>query len=75
MIKSTNEFKLEVVGFYLSLEYGYQATANKFGLSGSTVRKRVKTCHSHGLKDISAGTNPNQYIRLNSKCRLSILMN
>ena len=39
MSKHSQEFKLEVVRHYLSGFGGYRATANKFGISHSLVRK------------------------------------
>ena len=39
MSKHSQEFKLEVVRHYLSGLGGYRATANKFGISHSLVRK------------------------------------
>ncbi len=51
MSKYSDEFKLEVVQYYLK-NGGYRTTANKFEIpTFDTVRKWVKKYEEHGKRD------------------------
>ena len=58
MSKYSNEFKQEVVEFYLNNYGGYETTANYFNIpSFSTVRKWVKKYQEHGVKGLIRNKN------------------
>lgn len=58
MSKYSNEFKQEVVEFYLNNYGGYETTANHFNIpSFSTVRKWVKKYQEHGVKGLLRNKN------------------
>lgn len=53
MSKYSNEFKLEVVNFYLEKNYGYMRTAEHFSIpSHELVRKWVLKYQEHGSKGL-----------------------
>ena len=60
MAKYSQEFKLQVVEYYLSNQGGQKATACYFNIDHSTVRKWVATYEIHGkqglLKQVSRST-------------------
>jgi len=53
MSKYSNEFKLEVVNYYLSNHYGWEYVAKQFDIPAwTTVRKWVKKYQEHGAKGL-----------------------
>lgn len=53
MSKYSNEFKLEVVTYYLNNNYGWNYVANHFNIPAwTTVRKWVRKYNEHGTKGL-----------------------
>ena len=53
MSKYTNEFKLEVVTYYLNNNYGWKHVSNHFNIPAwTTVRKWVRKYNEHGLNGL-----------------------
>lgn len=46
MGKYTNEFKREVVNYYISSQNGYKQTASYFGIGLSPVQYRIQSLQS-----------------------------
>lgn len=70
MAKYSNEFKKEVVEFYLNNQVGYETTANHFNIpSFSTVRKWTKKYQEHGIK----GLMRNQKISYSGKFKQNVV--
>lgn len=60
MAKYTQEFKLEVVKYYLS-GFGQNSTANKFNIHRSYVDKWVHSYQRHGLDGLKVQTSKSIY--------------
>ena len=61
MSKHSQEFKLEVVQYYLSNKGGYRATARYFNIDQSTVRKWLLIYELHGENGLSTQTYKSNY--------------
>ena len=53
MSKYSNDFKLEVIHHYLSGEGGFTATAKRYGVEFTYVRKWVHAYRAHGQKSLT----------------------
>ena len=52
MSKYSKEFKLNIVKYYLSHDYGYMKVAKQFNISYEDLRKWVKKYQEHGLEGL-----------------------
>lgn len=53
MSKYSKEFKLKVIEYYLSHDYGYMKVAKHFKINHEHLRKWVKKYQEHGLEGLS----------------------
>lgn len=61
MAKYTQEFKFEVVQFYLTRGCGYRFAANKFKVKHDTVRLWIETYQQYGLDGLKVLTSKATY--------------